>query len=81
MAVTLASGGSAGPAVLAAAAALGCEPGSLVTLTAPKSVADGERVLAFERWELDGEPAPGGEPAIEVEMSADRAAVAVYRAP
>ncbi|MCK5642331.1 MAG: hypothetical protein KAJ19_16105, partial [Gammaproteobacteria bacterium] len=58
-----------------------CERGSVVTLEAEQSILDGGRMLAFGRWELDGEPMPEGQLTVEVEMTADREAVAIYEAP
>jgi len=56
-----------------------CGRGETVTLSAPPSVTDGAAVLAFSHWEVDGEPRPVGLVAIEVEMTANREAVAVYK--
>ena len=50
----------------------------MVTLSAPESVVDGARVLSFSHWELDGAAVEEGQLAIEVEMTGDREAVAVY---
>ena len=35
-------------------------------------------LLVFFRWEVGGEPLPLGQAAIQVEMTGDRKAVAVY---
>ena len=57
-----------------------CAQGELVTLEAQQSVSDGESVLVFGHWEVDGEAMAAGQLAIEVEMAGDRAAVALYSA-
>jgi len=55
-----------------------CEPGDLVSLSAPASIGDGAAVLFFSHWELDGEPSPLGQLDVDVEVTRSREAVAVY---
>jgi hypothetical protein len=55
-----------------------CEPGETVRLSAPTSIADRAGLLVFSHWEVDGEPAELGQATIQVEMTGDREAVAVY---
>lgn len=53
--------------------------GAVVRLQAQQSVLDGTRVLAFDRWELDGVPMERDRATVEIEMTASRKAVAAYR--
>jgi hypothetical protein len=55
-----------------------CKPGETVALSAPMSIADAPRLLAFSHWEVDGVPAELGQATIQVEMTSDREAVAFY---
>ena len=52
--------------------------GAVVMLEAQQSLSDGTRPLQFSHWEVDGEPAPEGQLAVEVKMIGDRKATAVY---
>ena len=62
----------AGPAVQ------GYGPATVVTLEAQGSVADGTRLLEFDRWEVDGVAMTTGDPVVQIEMRSDRSAAAVY---
>jgi len=51
-----------------------CEPGETVTLSAPLSASE----LTFSHWQVDGAPLAPGQAVIQVEMTCDRDAVALY---
>ncbi len=57
-----------------------CEPDTRVTLTAPASISEGDALLVFSHWEVDGEAMAAGRAEVEFEMTGDREAVAVYTA-
>lgn len=56
-----------------------CPPDVLVTLSAPESVTDGGRTLAFDHWELSGDSEPTGQRSVQLRITNHPSAVAVYR--
>jgi len=64
-----------------APAAVPCRGGDTATLTAPASIFDEGLVLSFERWDVDGTHMAPGITSIEIQVSGQTQAVALYRAP
>jgi uncharacterized membrane protein len=54
------------------------EPDDVVTISAPQSVVDGQDVLVFSHWEVNGLPVLTGLQTVEVVMTGSRQAAAIY---
>ena len=55
-----------------------CADGSTIRLLAPLDGADGNVRYLFARWLVDGQPRPDGQADVDVPMTANRTATAVY---